>query len=202
MTYYLDADFCVHVEPAEMYTPWEDTSGFFTGKCQAFIEGYRVVPEGFSWMREDGIIFTGLMIAPCQASYELEGAQKQHERALMDKVGKLLTDEQAVGVPELYRQWQHGWDYATGDRRVYEGVLYRCLATHTAQEYWTPANATSLWTKVLIADPCTIPAWEQPESTDPYMLGDKVSHNGKIWVSTVDNNSWEPGVFGWDEVSA
>lgn len=41
--------------------------------------------------------------------------------------------------------------------------------------------------------------WAQPGSTNPYMLGDKVRHNGKIWMSTIDNNVWEPGVYGWAE---
>ena len=40
--------------------------------------------------------------------------------------------------------------------------------------------------------------WEQPESTNPYMKGDKVTHAGKTWVSTIDNNVWEPGVYGWE----
>ena len=41
-----------------------------------------------------------------------------------------------------------------------------------------------------------IPEWEQPESTNPYMKGDKVKHNDKTWVSDIDNNVWEPGVYG------
>ena len=36
------------------------------------------------------------------------------------------------------------------------------------------------------------------------MKDDKVSHNGKIWISLIDNNVWEPGVVGteslWKEV--
>jgi C-terminal processing protease CtpA/Prc len=31
-------------------------------------------------------------------------------------------------------------------------------------------------------------------------IGDKVTHNGKVWESIVDNNSWEPGVYGWTEI--
>ena len=45
-----------------------------------------------------------------------------------------------------------------------------------------------------------IPEWVQPDSTNPYMAGDKVTHNGAIWTSTVDNNVWEPGIYGWEEV--
>lgn len=46
-----------------------------------------------------------------------------------------------------------------------------------------------------------IPEWEQPDSTNPYMAGDKVAHNGKTWGFAIDNNVWEPGVYGWSEVS-
>ena len=122
-------------------------------------------------------------------------------RAVMDQAGAMLTDEQAATVPTLYRAWETDIDYAVGDRRLYNGILYRCITAHTAQETWNPADAPSLWAKVLIPDPDVIPAWEQPDSTNPYNAGDKVTHNGKTWVSDVDNNVWEPGVYGWSEVT-
>ena len=62
------------------------------------------------------------------------------------------------------------------------------------------ADAPSLFAKVLIPDTDTIPEWEQPDSTNPYAKGDKVTHNGKTWISTADGNVWEPGVYGWEEV--
>lgn len=70
----------------------------------------------------------------------------------------------------------------------------------TSQEAWTPPDAPSLFAKVLIPDTDTIPEWEQPDSTNPYAKGDKVTHNGKTWISTADGNVWEPGVYGWEEV--
>lgn len=125
-------------------------------------------------------------------------------RAVMDQAGEMLTDEQAATVPTLYRAWESGIEYAVGDRRLYNGILYKCLQLHTSQETWNPADAPSLWAKVLIPDPDVIPEWEQPDSTNAYHLGDKVMHNGKLWVCTeVDgagNNIWEPGVYGWTEV--
>ena len=63
-----------------------------------------------------------------------------------------------------------------------------------------PDTTPSLFAKVLIPDPETIPEWEQPDSTNPYNAGDKVSHNGKTWVSDIDNNVWEPGVYGWTKI--
>ena len=56
----------------------------------------------------------------------------------------------------------------------------------------------SLWAKVLTSDTGEPLPWEQPESTNPYMQGDKVTHGGKTWVSAFDNNVWEPGVYGWE----
>ena len=60
-----------------------------------------------------------------------------------------------------------------------------------------PADAPSLWAEILIPDPEVIPDWVQPGSTNPYMKGDKVKLNGKTWMSDIDNNVWETGVYGW-----
>ena len=57
----------------------------------------------------------------------------------------------------------------------------------------------SLFAKVLIPDANVTPEQQQPDSTNPYRKGDKVTYNGKVLVSTIDNNVWEPGVYGWEE---
>lgn len=111
------------------------------------------------------------------------------------------SDETALSAIELYPVWNESATYSVGDRVRYNDTLYKCLQAHTAQSTWTPTDAPSLWTKVLIPSPSVIPEWEQPESTNPYMKGDKVKHNGKTWESNIDNNVWEPGVYGWDEVT-
>lgn len=110
------------------------------------------------------------------------------------------TDEQALAAPALYPVWRSGIDYAAGIRVLYNGTLYKVLTAHTSQDDWTPDAAPSLFAKVLIPDETVIPEWEQPDSTNPYSTGDKVTHNGKTWVSDIDNNVWEPGVYGWTEV--
>lgn len=122
-------------------------------------------------------------------------------RAVIESLAETLDDESAAESVELFPIWAADTDYAVGDRRRYEGLLYKCLQAHTSQETWNPADAPSLWAKVLNPDPGEIPEWEQPESTNPYMMGDKVRHNEKIWISVIDNNVWEPGVYGWDEVT-
>ena len=104
------------------------------------------------------------------------------------------TDEQALAVPVLYPAWRSGVDYVTGLRILYDNTLYKVLQDHTSQNDWTPDAASSLFAKVLIPDETTISEWEQPDSTNAYSQGDKVMHNGKTWISDVDNNVWEPGV--------
>lgn len=112
------------------------------------------------------------------------------------------TDEQALAAPAVYPTWEAGDEYTADQRVLFEGVLYKVLQPHTAQAGWEPTAAPSLFAKVLIPDPTIIPEWEQPDSTNPYMTGDKVTHNGSTWISTVDNNVWEPGVYdGWEVVT-
>ena len=112
------------------------------------------------------------------------------------KLRGLVTDDVSLQVPNLYPAWKVGVDYATGDRVLYEDVLYKVLQDHTSQETWNPVDAPSLFAQVLIPDENVVPEWKQPDSTNPYMKGDKVTHNGKTWTSTVDNNVWEPGTVG------
>lgn len=118
------------------------------------------------------------------------------------------TDEQALDVKALYPDWQANYaegDTLTLDERVnYNDVLYKVLQTHQKQEAWNPEDSPSLFAEVLISDPTIIPEWVQPDATNPYMIGDKVTHNGSTWESLVDNNVWEPGALGteslWKEV--
>ena len=113
-----------------------------------------------------------------------------------------VDDNTALRMLEFYPEWASDTAYSAGFKVQYGGTLYRCLTAHTSQYDWTPDAAPSLWAKVLIPNPDVIPEWEQPDSTNPYMTGDKVTHNGKTWVSDVDNNVWEPGVYGWTETNA
>ena len=93
----------------------------------------------------------------------------------------------------------NGHDYFAGERTEYNGKAYRCIQNHTSQTDWTPEAAPSLW--VEIADPSQEwPEWKQPTGAqDAYNKGDKVSHSGKHWISDLDANTWEPGVYGWSE---
>ena len=128
---------------------------------------------------------------------------RQEAKAFIEslvKLRNLATDEMSLQVPNLYPTWKVDVAYAVGDRVLYGGILYKVITAHTSQATWTPTDAPSLFAKVLIPDDNVIPEWEQPDSTNAYKAGDKVTHNGKTWISTVDNNVWEPGAYGWEEV--
>lgn len=77
-TIYVDSDFKCHITNDGNMTAVE--TDFFDGKCDTFVEGYRFVPAGESWIREDGVVFTGEMIAPWKPYSELAAAQQQYER--------------------------------------------------------------------------------------------------------------------------
>lgn len=121
-------------------------------------------------------------------------------RAQFLKLREMATDEMSLQVPNLYPVWRMSVEYALNDRVLYNDVLYKVITAHTSQEDWTPDVAGSLFAKVLIPNENVIPEWEQPDSTNPYMTDDKVVHNGKTWVSIVDDNVWEPSVYGWNEI--
>lgn len=119
-------------------------------------------------------------------------------RSIIEAAVQSLNNETALDAVTLYPAWTSGTEFAVGYKVRFDGSLYCCLTTHMAQAGWTPDNAPSLWAKVLVEEGEILP-WQQPDSTNAYAKGDKVTHNGSVWVSDVDNNVWEPGVYGWSK---
>lgn len=125
-------------------------------------------------------------------------------RPYIQKAVKSLSDQDALEAVQLYPQWSGDSVAYEVDARVrYEGILYKVLIAHTSQQGWTPPSAPSLFAKVLIPDENVIPEWEQPDSTNPYMMGDKVSFEGHIYQSAINNNIWSPSAYpaGWNLIS-
>ena len=73
MKVYIDSEFKCHVSPGEGLTEVEVS--FFDNKCNEFVEGYRYIPSGSVWIREDGVEFAGEMISPWKDYNELTMAQ-------------------------------------------------------------------------------------------------------------------------------
>lgn len=120
-------------------------------------------------------------------------------RQRIEQAALSLPDEDALDTPEMFPHWREGVALAVNDRICYNDKLYRVVQAHTTQTGWEPDKTPALFTE--IAKPGEIPDWKQPTGAqDAYMSGDKVRHNGAVWISTVDNNVWEPGVYGWTMV--
>lgn len=183
MTIYLDENFVCHLENADGRQTVE--TDIFDGKEKAYIEGYRFIPEGQSWTRADGAVFHGLMVSPA----------KDYNRIMVDVAIGYLPDDEAENVTVLFDEWAVGVPYAVGDRRQYGGLLYRCVQAHTSQADWAPPAVPALWVRTSTEE---WPEWVQPTGAhDAYHKGDKCSHNSKHWISDIDANVYEPGVYGW-----
>lgn len=123
-------------------------------------------------------------------------------RTRIEEASQTLPDEKAQTNIALYPHWKDDAHYDVNYRVRYNDVVYKCLQSHDAQSTWTPTDASSLWAKVLVPSPEVIPDWEQPDSTNPYMTGDRVRFNGRVYESTIDNNIWSPDAYpqGWKEI--
>lgn len=129
-------------------------------------------------------------------------AKAKQLRQLIEQLAVTLADETALSGVELFPAWKADTQYTNGTRLKDGETLYKVLQDHTSQAGWEPHNAPSLFAKVLPGQEGTaIGEWQQPDRTNPYKKGDKVKRNGKTWESDIDNNVWEPGVYGWKEVS-
>lgn len=122
-------------------------------------------------------------------------------QSALDDILPTLTDEQADIIPQVFPVWALDVHYTAGQRCRYNDILYRCIQEHTSLEGYEPPNVPALWTRNGASG--EIEEWIQPVgSEDAYDKGDKVTHNGKTWISVYDGkNVWEPGVYGWDEVA-
>lgn len=122
-------------------------------------------------------------------------AKAKQLRKLIEQLAVTLDDETALTGVELFPTWVVGKAYAVSDRVQYNGTLYKCVQAHTSQADWTPDATPALWVVVTVDE---WPEWVQPAgSHDAYAKGSKVTHNGERWISDVDSNVWEPGVYGW-----
>lgn len=201
----------------KLYTPPDDICNSINKMMDA---GYKPILENkpiyniqTQYANITQYVDAGRFIKPIYEIVEIEPTEEELIITQTDKVLSLLninltdmlpnlTDEQALQVPYVFPKWQQNKDYIVGDRVLYLDVLYKVLQAHTSQETWEPDITPSLFAKVLIPDPNVVPEWEQPDSTNPYMLGDKVMYQGKIYISLIDNNVWSPVDYaaGWQEV--
>lgn len=125
--------------------------------------------------------------------------QKAEEiRKAINKFAENQTDETLIDNKYAFKLWSgNGLAVKAGEIYLYNDELYRVVQDHTTQPDWTPDITPALYTKISVEE---FPQWVQPTGAqDAYKKGDKVTYDNKHWISTADNNVWQPGVYGWDE---
>ena len=120
-------------------------------------------------------------------------------RPYIEKASTSLTDEDALQAVELFPQWVIEHAYIVGERLQYNGVLYRVVQAHTSQADWTPDITPALFVVVSLDE---WPEFVQPTGAhDAYNKGDKVTFEGKHYISLIDGNVYSPAAYpaGWQE---
>jgi len=110
-----------------------------------------------------------------------------------------IVDE-PIDVPVDSLAWKQpthaGNAYSVGDKVTHKGKIWESLISGNV---WAPG--ISGWKQVVDESSGEVADWVQPTGAhDAYELGAIVMHNDKKWQSTVNDNVWEPGVFGWQEI--
>ena len=120
-------------------------------------------------------------------------------RPYIEKAVVSLPDEDALQAVELFPQWVVDHAYAVDERLQYNGVLYRVVQAHTSQADWTPDKTPALFVVVSLDE---WPEFVQPTGAhDAYKKGDKVTFEGKHYISLIDANVYSPTAYpaGWQE---
>lgn len=120
-------------------------------------------------------------------------------RPYIEKASASLTDEDALQAVELFPQWVTDHAYVVDERLQYKNVLYRVVQAHTSQADWTPDITPALFVVVSLDE---WPEFVQPTGAhDAYKKGDKITFNGKHYISLIDANVYSPTAYpaGWQE---
>jgi len=153
----------------------------------------------------DSISTTGLLPLPDQGEEVLQQLYAYDNKVVYCRQKHNRTiypPEQTPALFSFFRDetgdlsWIEGELVKVGWIREHEGVQYEAITEHMTLPGWEPDNTPTLWKEVSVG----ISEWVQPLSTNPYMLGDKVTHNGFTWESTINNNVWAPGIYGWVKI--
>ena len=121
-------------------------------------------------------------------------------RKAIDTFAKNQSDETLIDNTAAFEPWRSG--IAAEKDKIYRfgDDLYRCIQPHTTQDDWTPDITPALFTKISLEE---YPQWVQPTGAhDAYNKGDKVSDEGKHWISEMDGNIWKPGTVAgaWSKI--
>lgn len=183
-----------------IYVRWHgDTPEFNDGKKLQLSDGTWVSNPTQEMMFAEGFeIYVPPVVPPTPETEPRYDDMLKAVKRMLDSQVEQLSDEDALAVAALFPTWisKMGEEVHTGERYWYDGRLWKVIQPHTVQHDWTPDTAVSLYVEVTIEE---WPEWVQPTGAhDAYNTGDKVTHNSAHWVSTIDANVYEPGVYGWE----
>lgn len=131
--------------------------------------------------------------------FELFAAQITDESVMMEVADMFPTWAQLV---EKKAACKAGTVFRWGTNDDNETQLWSFVSDYVPVDTYTPDQDATHYKKIGITEE-GVKIWTQPlGATDAYMAGDEVSHNGEIWVSDIDSNVWEPGVYGWTKKAA
>ena len=153
---------------------------------------------------------------PAYAFKEIEKKieeQDKAQKAILETIilSKDLNEAQKKNILDQYEDWEIGVGYKVGQKVKYNGKVFEVVQGHTSQGDWTPENTPALYKeflKVKIQDEEgnqseVVAEFKKPTGAhDAYQKGDKVSFEGAIYESLIDNNVYSPADYaqGWELV--
>lgn len=120
-------------------------------------------------------------------------------RKAIDVFAKNQADETLIDNKAAFMPWRAGLQVTAGQILRDGEDIYRVIQSHTTQDDWKPDKTPALFTIISLEE---FPQWVQPTGAhDTYNKGDKVSDEGKHWISEIDGNVWKPGTVAgaWRE---
>ncbi|ESV55177.1 hypothetical protein SAG0136_08155 [Streptococcus agalactiae LMG 14747] len=178
---------------------------WFTGKYVQEYSNQKTVEEVATI--KDAVKKTEDIVARMEIkSTELDNKMIAFQRLFVTAVE--LTDEQKTEIVAQYPDYGVGVTYQTGQVVAYEGTLYEVVQGHTSQADWKPSETASLY-KLFLKPTITTADGEvvdvvnefvQPTGAhDAYQKGDRVTFEGKVYASAIDNNVYSPTAYpaGW-----
>lgn len=193
-----------------------DAEGALRPLIDRIKEGLAEVPQGFELVGDELVeTMVPEAEAPPTLMARVEAAESKAAQAgLSEKATRVMfralaqtdviTAEDALDNAGMFPAWAdcNGQRAEEGSYWRHGDKLYRVNAGqgHTIQADWAPDKAASLFS--LAANPAEEwPEWIQPTGAhNAYAKGDKVTYDGKRWISTADANTWAPGAYGWEAV--
>lgn len=111
-----------------------------------------------------------------------------------------LTNEEAMEIATLYPPYEVGKYYPAGmfvtdgKNEVGDPQLYKVVQPHTSQADWKPSDTPALYEPIGLTEDGYV-EWSQPSGAhDTYNEGQIIWYQGQLYISTVDNNAYAPGV--------